>query len=414
MIDFQKIATHCQTALVDECVPFWLKHACDGLGGGYFDFLTTDGTPLDAHKTVARQAEQVWTFAFLYTTVDAQPDWLDHALHGADFLAEHAHTPRMGCYAQLDRLGNPTRTLSQSTEPDLLTAARVAAAYAQIHLATADDQWAMLAKQTFQTVLAQHQAASEARQLALPDQPQHLRHISQPLALLRALVDARSLFAAPDWKEATQPLLDELLTEFLDKRHDVLREFVGTGGAFSNTPEGRRLATGLAMEAATTLMDTGALLGNRKLILQAMNWCLRTCEWAWPDHRAEGRTDERQGLARWLDWKQQPLIFDGADQHMAADHLMALNALTNGYRHTRHPDASRWIKRLYEYTIQHFPDARSGTWPLALNAQQQPVNALRSTAEVGCYALIWGLASTTQYLTQCARLQPVGVREVGV
>lgn len=415
LIDFHKIATHCQTALLEECLPFWLEYACDGLGGGYFDYLTADGKPLDAPKTVARQAEQVWAFAYLYTAVDAQPDWLDHALHGADFLAEHAHTSQMGCHTFLDRLGNPAVVAASPRPPtnDLLTVARVAAAYAQIHQATGDDQWAMLAKQTFQAML-QHYQANREQLLAVPaSQPQPLRHLSQPLAILRALVDARALFAPTDWKEATEPLLDELLNEFLDKRHDVLREYVGPGGAFSNTPEGRRIATGLTMEAACLLVEVGTLLTNRKLTLQATNWCLRTCDWAWP-LRPEGRSDEQQGLARWLDWKEQPLPFDGVSHRLASDHLLALAALTNGYWHTRHPDAPRWIKRLYEYTFQHFPDVRQPTsWHLALTGQQ-PVTPFKSTAETGCYALIRGLATTWLHLDQCALLQPVGLRGVGV
>lgn len=417
MIDFHKIATHCQSALIDECLPFWLAHACDGLGGGYFDYLTTDGKALDAHKTVARQAEQVWAFAYLYTSIDAQPDWLDHALHGADFLAEHAHTPQMGCYTVLDRTGNPALppTSPHLLMHDPLTGARVAAAYAQIHQATADDQWAMLAKQTFQVALRQYQTSREALLTMPAHHPQPLRHLSQPLALLRALVDARPLFAATDWKEAVEPLLDEILNEFLDKRHDTLREYVGQGGAFSNTPEGRRIATGLTMEAAALLIDIGTLLGNRKVTLQATNWCLRTCEWAWPT-RPDARAEERQGLARWLDWKDQSLTFEGYSHRLAGDHLMALAALTNGYWHTRHPEAPRWTKRLYEYTFNHFPDTRqpSGSWHLALTGQQQPTSPFKATAETGCYALIRGLATTWQHLDQCALLQPVGVRGVGV
>lgn len=415
MIDFHKIATHCQTALIDQCLPFWLAHACDGLGGGYFDYLTADGQSIDANKRVARQAEQVWAFAYLYTNIDAQPDWLDHALHGADFLAEHAHTPQMGCYTHLDRVGNPmvSPTSSHQLPLDPLTGARVAAAYAQIHQATGNDEWAMLAKQTFQVVLRQYQSNREALLTAPTDQPQPLRHLSQPVALLRALIDARSLFAATDWKEAVEPLLDEILNEFLDKRHDTLREYVGPGGAFSNTPEGRRIATGQTMEAASLLIDVGARLSNRKLTLQATNWCLRTCDWAWPT-RPDSRTEERQGLARWMDWKDQPLAFEGATYRLASDHLLALAALSNGYWHTRHPDVPRWIKRLYEYTFHHFPDTQhAGSWHLSLTSQQQPTGPFKATPEMGCYALIRGLAATWQHLDQCALLQPVGVRSVG-
>ena len=337
----------------------------------------------------------------------------------------------MGCHTYLDRLGNPARspTSSHLSLNDPLTGARVAAAYAQIHQATGDDQWAMLAKQTLQNTLRHYHAHREIGLNTPPEQPQPLRHLSQPLALLRALVDARPLFAQPDWKEATEPLLNEILSEFLDKRHDTLRHYVDSGGAFSNTPEGRQIATGLTMEAALLLIDVGTLLGNRKLTLQATNWCLHTCERAWlltqptarasrnqgrPESREQGHA-ETQGLLRWLDWKEQPIPFEGATHRLAADHLLALAALANGYRHTRHPDTLPWIKRIYDYTFAHFPDRRPATtWHWVLSAQQQPVSPFKVTAETGCYALIRGLAITGQHLHQCALLQPAGSNRVGV
>lgn len=393
---------------MEQLVPFWLKHACDGLCGGYFDYLTTNGTPLDADKTVARQAEQVWAFAYLYTTLDAQPDWLDHALHGADFLAQHAHTPRMACYTRLNRTGQPTVPLSGPTLNDPLTSARVASAYAQVYHATTDDQWAMLAKQTLQTALWHYQRTREVAHATPPDEPQSLRYLGHPVALLRALLDNHPLFDAAVWKEAAEPLLDEILNEFLDKRHDLPRDYVGVGGAFSNTPEGRRVSTYLTMEAASVLIEAGTLLGNRRLVLQAVNWCLRLCEWAWPS-----RANEQvilDGLPRFLDWKGQQSPFPTATDRVAGDHLLTLSTLANGYWHTRHPEAPRWLRRLSDYIFQHFFHSNSTGWPMPLPEQQGPGSQFRTTADEGCYALVRGLADAGQFLNQCARLQPVGVK----
>ena len=405
-----------------DLVPFWLRYACDGIGGGYFDYLTTTGQAVEADKQVARQAEQVWAFAYLYTTVEADPDWLDHAQHGADFLAQCAHTDRMTCYTRLDRMGQPAAPTHGPATHHPLTGARVASAYAQMHLATADDQWAMLAKQTLHVALGHYQSERE-KALAATTGPIALRHLSQPVALLRALLDARPLFTLPDWKEAAEPLLDELLNEFLDKRQDILREWVLPGGGFSHTPEGRRVSTGLTMEATNALVEVGAMLGNRKLTLQAMNECLRQCQWAWQgatdDHakqettRTEGPDTAAQGLVQWVDWKDRPMVFAGADYRLASVHALALAALANGYLHTRHPDGPRWLKRIADYTLSQFEDAHNKVWHMALTPQHQPVSSFKSTADEGCYALIRGLASTAQYLDQCAKLQPTGLRVIG-
>ncbi|MBO0937539.1 AGE family epimerase/isomerase [Fibrella sp. HMF5335] len=421
MFDFSKIASDCQRALVDDLIPFWLRHACDGIGGGYFDYLTATGQAIEADKQVARQAEQVWAFAYLYTTVEADPDWLDHAQHGADFLAQFAHTDQMACYTRLDRMGQPIAPTHGSATHDPLTGARVASAYAQMHLATADDQWAMLAKQTLHIALRHYQTARE-KALAATTEPVALRHLSWPVALLRALLDARPLFTLPDWKEAAEPLLDEILNEFLDKRQDILREWVLPGGAFSHTPEGRRVSTGLTMETTDLLIDVGVMLGNRKLILQAMTECLRQCQWAWQgpaeDHPARNAPRamsasadvSTQGLVQWVDWKDLPVVFADANHRLASVHGLALAALANGYLHTRHPDGPRWLHRVANYAFGHFSDPRHKAWHMSLSAQNQLVSAFKTTADNGCYALIRGLASTWQYLEQCAKLQPTGIR----
>ncbi|MBO0934677.1 AGE family epimerase/isomerase [Fibrella aquatilis] len=422
MLDFHKIAADCQQALVHDLVPFWLRYACDGIGGGYFDLLTATGQAIEADKQVARQAEQVWAFAYLYTTLGADPDWLDHAQHGADFLAQFAHTDRMACYTRLDRMGRPAAPTHGPITHDPLTGARVASAYAQMHLATADDQWAMLAKQTLHVALRHYQTSRE-KALAATTGPITLRHLSGPVALLRALVDVRPLFSLPDWKEATEPLLDEILNEFVDKRQDILREWVLPGGAFSHTPEGRRVSTGLTMEATDLLVDVGVMLGNRKLTLQAMTECLRQCQWAWqgPTDNQTGRDITRtvvpdsaiQGLVQWVDWKDLPMTFAGADHRLASVHALALAALANGYLHTRHPDAPRWLKRIADFALNQFPDHEHQAWHMALTAKNQPTSSFKAITDEGCYALIRGLASTAQYADQCAKLQPVGSRVAG-
>jgi N-acylglucosamine 2-epimerase len=400
LADFHQIATQCKQQLLSQLLPFWLQHACDGPCGGYFDCLLPTGAPLDADKCVARQAEQVWAFAYLYTTIDGQPDWLDHALHGADFLAQYAHTPRMACYTYLSRTGQPVAPLHGPATGDALTAARVASAYAQVHLATQSDEWAMLAKQTLNTTLRHYQTQREAANNAPPDEPQPLRYLGEPVALLRALHDARHLFAATDWKEAAESLLDELLNEFLDKRHDLLRDYVGIGGAFSNTPTGRRVSTSLTMETASLLIDVGTLLGNRKLVLQATNWALRLCQWAYPKETIF------DGLPCYQDWKGQPSAFAEANDRLAADHALTLAALANGYWHTRHPELPRWLHRLSDYTFKQFPNPDGKAWPIDLSKR----NTLISSHETGCYALIRGLADSWQHLDSCAKLKLAGAQ----
>lgn len=404
MLDFQKLSANYQQALLRQAVPFWLKYSRDNQCGGYFDLLSTTGSVIEGDKSVALQAQQTWAFSWLYNTLDGQPAWLDHARHGASFLSRFAHNETLTCYAQLDRRGRPVAPAS-----NLAADAFTVMAYAQLYSATSEDEWALLARQTFAALLDQRSfiRAEQAQRIGGFRQ---LRHLSEPVALLKATLDMQPLLNEETWKETLDTVLHELLNEFLDRRTDVLREYVLPEGGFVNTPEGRRLHVGLTFQAAGYVLDTftqsgavsaGNRLGDhRKLALQVVNWCLRLCEQAWDELAG--------GLNLFMDVKNQPSIFSTRGQKWAWVHLEAVSALTKGYFYTRHPDCPKWFKRIHDYTFQHFPDLKNAGWNLAIDQHNQPLLLSKATLDVGCFSLIKCLAETAQTLTKCGQIQPMG------
>lgn len=399
MLDFPKLSADYQQALLRQVVPFWLKHGRDELCGGYFDLLSATGQAIEGDKFVALQAQQTWTFAWLYNSFDGQPTWLAHARHGATFLRQFAHDDDLTCYARLDRRGKPV-----APALDVVPDCYAVMAYEQLHRATRDDEWATLAKQTFSNLLQRRQAI-RVGQAGTIGGFRELRHLSEPVAVLKAVLAMQPMLDEDPWKEAVDAVSHELLTEFLDRRTDTLREFIMPDGAFVNTPDGRRLNVGLSCQTAGYLLDlytrsspSGA--GTRKATIQVVTWCLRICEQAWDELTG--------GLNQFIDLKNQPVIFPDWQQKWAWVQVEALTTLVKGYFYTRHPDCLKWFKRIHDYTFQHFPDPKQGGWHLALDGQKQPVAQAKATASVGCFSLIRGLVETAQTLTKCGQPQPVG------
>ena len=408
MLDFQKLSATYQQALLRQVVPFWLKHGRDERCGGYFDLLSTTGEIIEGNKSVTQQAQQTWAFAWLYNTLDGQPTWLEHARHGATFLRQFAHDDTLSCYAQLDRRGRPV-----AASTDVIPDCSVVMAYAQLHRATGNDEWAMLAKQTF-TGLLRHRDEIRAEQVETSGSFQQLRHLSEPITVLKTLLAMQPLLSEETWKQAIDGVIHELLNEFVDRRTDVLREFILPEGAFVNTPEGRRINVGLTFQTASYLLDFSAENGlpktgqasnmNRKLATQMVGWCLRLCEQAWDEIAG--------GLNQYSDFKQQPLLFPDWQQKWAWVHVEAMAALVKGYFYTRQPDCLKWFKRIHDYSFHHFPDAKHSGWHLAVDQHGQPLLSAKSLSTVGCFSLIRCLAETAQFLTKCEQIQPKGVRAI--
>jgi N-acylglucosamine 2-epimerase len=393
MLNFQKLSADYQQALLRQIVPFWQKNGCDKQCGGYFDLLSAAGEPIQGDKFIALQAQQAWAFSWLYNNFDGQPKWIEHARHGIDFLSQFAHDARLNCYAQVDRRGRPV-----APHENIIPDSFAVMAYTQFHQATGEDEWAMLAKQTFSNLLRRWDDVRLEHTQAIGGF-RHVWHLSEPTAALKALLDSKSLLDEETWKETAETILQRLLREFLDRRTDTLREFILPDGGFINTPEGRRQNVGLTFQTANFLLDLCAESGNRKLSMQALAWCLRLCEQAWDEVSG--------GLNEFIDTKESPSILPYSGK-WAWVQLEAIAVLLKGYFYTRHPDCPKWFKRIHDYTFEHFPDQKHLGWHLLIDTHKQPLLSAKTIPTVGCFSLIRCLAETSQLLVQCGQLQPVG------
>ena len=385
--DFQKLSASYQHALLRQVVPFWLQHGRDALCGGYFDLLSSTGDVIEGDKFVTAQAQQAWAFCWLYNTFDGQPAWLAHALHGGAFLRQYAQTDTLDCYARLDRRGRP---LTPAT--DTVPACLVVMAYAQLARATGQEEWSRLAQRTFDTML-KNRETNLANQRESIGGFRKLRHLSELTTLLKAVLDMQPVLDEDAWKAAIDTALHGIMHEFLDRRTDTLREYILPEGAFVNTPEGRRLPVGLTFQTVGYLLDLCTEIGNRKLGMQVVTWCLRMCEQAWDETAG--------GLYQYVDVKNQPSIFPDAQQKWAWVHLEALCALIKGYFQTGHPDCLKWFTRVHDYTFTQFSGQKNGGWHLVIDQHRQPILRVKAIPEINCFSQIRCLAESAQLLTNC-------------
>ena len=90
-----------RTTLLEDVMPFWLRHGLDREQGGIFTALDRDGSLLDSDKSVWFQGRAGWMFATLYNTVDRREDWLEAARSCVDFSRRHCHSPEGKMYLSL-------------------------------------------------------------------------------------------------------------------------------------------------------------------------------------------------------------------------------------------------------------------------------------------------------------------------
>ena len=103
------LAEFYRRTLLDDVVPFWLKHGLDREHGGMLSALDRDGSLLDSDKSVWIQGRAGWMFATLHNTVERRAEWLEASRSCLDFIRRHCFGPEGKMWFSVTRDGRPLR-----------------------------------------------------------------------------------------------------------------------------------------------------------------------------------------------------------------------------------------------------------------------------------------------------------------
>ncbi len=107
--DRATLADFYRKTLVDDVIPFWLRHGIDRQHGGIITSLNRDGSVLDTDKSIWFQGRAAWTFATLYNTLENRTEWLAAAQSCVEFNRRHGYSQEGKMYFSVTREGAPLR-----------------------------------------------------------------------------------------------------------------------------------------------------------------------------------------------------------------------------------------------------------------------------------------------------------------
>src|SRR5262245_15626373 len=83
-------------SLVDDVVPFWMRHGIDRKHGGISNMLDDAGGLLGTDTYLWSQGRGLWTFSSLCTRSERRAEWLAFADHIFNFLKEPGNRDDQG------------------------------------------------------------------------------------------------------------------------------------------------------------------------------------------------------------------------------------------------------------------------------------------------------------------------------
>lgn len=376
--------------LFNNIIPFWLKKSVDDEFGGYFTCLDRAGNVFDTDKFIWLQGRGVWMFSTLYNVVEQNPEWLKYAKIGADFLQQHGRADDGSWYFSLTQAGEPL------VQPyNIFSDCFATQAFGQLYKATDNEEYAKIARTTFQAILQRKSNPKREWSKAVKG-TRPLKNFALPMILCNLSLEIEHLLDKSTVDTLINDCIHEVLEVFYEVNSGLILENVTPNGQFSDSFEGRLLNPGHAIEAMWFIMDLGERTNNQKIIEKAKEITLRTLEYAW-DNKYEG-------IFYFLDIHNKPLQQLEWDQKLWWVHIETIIALLKGYLLTNDERCWKWFEKVHDYTWKHFPDPEYGEWYGYLNRQGEPLLTLKGGKWKGCYHIPRGLFQSWKTLEKISKM----------
>ncbi len=385
-MNFKSLASQYEKELLENVLPFWLNHSIDNEMGGYYTCLLRDGKVFDTDKFIWLQGRQVWMFSMLCNKLGKRKEWLDCAVHGGEFLRKFGHDGNYNWYFSLTREGKPL------IEPyNIFSYTFAAMAFGQLSLATGNQEYADIAKKTFEIILSKTGNPKDKWNKAHPG-TRNLKNFALPMILCNLSLEIEHLVDKQFLEETINACIHEVMDLFYQPDLGLIVENITEDGKLSDTFEGRLLNPGHALEAMWFIMDLGVRMNKPDLIIRANDIALRTLEYGWDK--------EFEGIFYFMDRLGHPVQQLEWDQKLWWVHIETMITMLKGYLLTGSQKNLDWFERLHNYTWDHFKDKEYGEWFGYLNRRGEVLLPLKGGKWKGCFHVPRGLYQCWQVMNR--------------
>ena len=368
--DVTRLRQRYETELFERVLPFWERHSPDP-AGGTFNNLDRDGSVYDTTKHVWLMARQAWLFSKLYRAVEPRPEWLAVAASGVEFLREHAVLEGGTCFFHLARDGAPIYR-----QRKIFSECFVTMALAEHGRAAERPELVAEAEAMLEKIFHWAEDPTEIGRPVLSGQTPAIS-LAIPMILLNLIEEV----AGDDWARyglEVDGLLDRvrLHVHALEDGLEV-RETVAPDGSLLDSPEGRLLNPGHAIEAGWFVQHWAQRLERGDLSALALETVRASYRRGWDDRHG--------GLYYFLDAEgHSPTALEWSMKlwwpHCEALYAHLLGATLAG-------SAEDWSSFLEvdAYTFSHFPDPEHGEWFGYLDREGRVTHQFKGGPYKGCF-----------------------------
>jgi N-acylglucosamine 2-epimerase len=341
------IATY-RDGLLNDTLPFWIKHCVDHQHGGFMMSLDRDGTVIDTDKGVWQQGRFTWLLGELYNNLEPREEWLALARHGAAFLDQHCFDPVDGrMWFHVTREGIPIRKRRYAFSESF-----AAIAYGELAKATGEHQYAEKAEQAFRRFVDHNLNPQGVEAKYTSARP--TRGIGFPMITIVTAQELRGSIGLSDANFWIDRSIDDIRQYHLKEEIQCVMETVGPAGEIIDHFNERTLNPGHAIEGAWFIMLEGKLRGDQSLVEIGC----QMLDWMWQ----RGWDQEHGGILYFVDVNGLPVQEYWHDMKFWWPQNETIIATLLAYTLTDDSKYLRWHREIHDWAYAHFPDPTHGEW----------------------------------------------------
>ncbi|NLS80024.1 MAG: AGE family epimerase/isomerase [Chloroflexi bacterium] len=345
--------------LLERVVPFWMEHSIDRRNGGFLSCVSDAGEVLSEDKYMWSQLRAIYTFSKLYNRIERRQEWLDVAWNTYVFVKRCGRDEQGRWVYAVDKDG---RVLQGATS--IYADGFAIYGLTELARATGDREVLDLALETYRG--AQRQLAQPGSYGTAPyTLPQGIKAHGVSMIFSSVFGELGELTGDPEIVAASLHHAREVMDVYRRPERRLLFEFASLDGQLVDSPQGRSIVPGHAIESMWFMMHVFRRLGDQARIRQAAE----TIRW----HLERGWDREHGGILLGLDAEGGEPWWQFADTKLWWPHTEALYALLLAYEQTREDWCLEWYEQVHDYAFTHFPVPTHGEWTQKLDRYGKPL-----------------------------------------
>ena len=337
--------------LMDNIIPFWMRHGFDRVHGGMYTALDRDGSILDTDKSVWFQGRALWTFATAYREVEQNNEYKMVCDSLVSFIEQHCFDPADGrMYFRVGKDGKPVIKRIRYVFSETFTILGFAAYSRAFNRPDyAQKAYDLLLK-------VEHYLLTPGLLVPKFDTPS--LGFGLPMILLNTVQELRAALPekAEEFNTRIDGYLEQIKTYFVRPELQIVVEQCNPDGSLQlDHFEGRQLNPGHAIEGAWFILNEARY---RKNDPELMNLGTTMLDWMWN----KGWDSEHGGIIYFRDALNKSATEYWHDMKFWWPQCEAAIANLMAYSMTGKDDYLEQFDTVHEYIKGHFLDHEFGEW----------------------------------------------------